>query len=500
MGVSRGPRTGVSGWLGHPRGLSVLFFTELWERFSYYGMRALLTLFMVAPVATGGMGFDVATAGLVYGTYTMSVYMLSIPGGFLADNFLGARRSVLSGGVLIACGHFILAFSADGMFYAGLVSIALGTGLLKPNISSLVGSLYAADDNRRDAGFSLFYMGINLGAFAAPLVTGWLAQSASFKGQLTQWGFDPQHSWHWGFAAAGVGMVVGLIVYLLGARRLRHIGATPAAGVPRPWGKLGGVLVAVVGLFTLVWLADTDPRFQWIRYCYVAVPVAMILWFGLQPDMDRRRWAAILLFSLGSLIFWAVFEQAGSTIALFADRFTRTEVFGHAFPSAWFQSLPALFVIILAPLFAWLWLRLDARQPSTPFKFTLGLVFLALSFVLMVPAAALTVAGKVSPWWLVGLFFLQSIGEVCLSPVGLSTMTRLAAPRMVGLVLGIWFLAAALGNKVAGILGGEFPGDAAGLESFFGRQALAVGICAALFLALVPWLRRLMAGATASKS
>ena len=223
---------------GQPRGLTTLFFTELWERFSYYGMRALLTLFMVAPVAAGGLAYDNRRAGMIYGTYTMCVYMLSIPGGFLADNFLGARASVLYGGIIIAAGHFTLALQSEGTFYVGLVLIAVGTGLLKPNISSMVGSLYRAQDVRRDAGFSLFYMGINIGAFSAPLITGWLAQSAAFKDVLRGWGFNPVHSWHWGFAAAGVGMTLGLVVYLLTAGRLAHVGRPPAAEAPRPWGGM----------------------------------------------------------------------------------------------------------------------------------------------------------------------------------------------------------------------------------------------------------------------
>jgi POT family proton-dependent oligopeptide transporter len=486
-----------TGWFGQPRGLATLFFTELWERFSYYGMRALLTLFMVAPVAMGGLAFDVHKAGLIYGSYTMSVYMLSIPGGYLADNFFGPRLAVLYGGILIAAGQFTLALPWDGGFFAGLALIAMGTGLLKPNISSLVGKLYTAEDQRRDAGFSIFYMGINIGAFLAPIATGWLAQSATFKHWLESRGIDPSLSWHWGFGAAGVGMSLGLIAYWINSRRFAVIGAAPASTAPRPWKTLGLVLAGAAAFFALVQLSDTNPNFTWIRYGYIVVPVVMILWFGFQQDMTRRRMAAILIFSLASMIFWAVFEQAGSTIALFGDRLTRTELLGYHFPSAWFQSLGPMFVILLAPLFAWIWIRLGNRQPSAPAKFTVGLFFLALSFVLMVPAAQLTVTGKVSPLWVVGLFFMQTLGELCVSPVGLSTMTKLAPPKLIGLVLGIWFLATALGNKLAGLLAGEFQStDADALAGFFGQQALAVGAFALVLLALVPWVRRLMTGAS----
>ncbi|MSU36362.1 MAG: MFS transporter [Pedosphaera sp.] len=479
----------------HPRGLYPLFFTELWERFSYYGMRALLTLFMVAPVAGGGLGFDIPRAGIIYGTYAMSVYMLSIPGGFLADNVLGARRSVLIGGIIIACGHFTLALSSETTFFLGLVLIALGTGMLKPNISTMVGSLYEPGDVQRDAGFSIFYTGINIGAFAAPLVTGWLAQSDQFKSMLQGWGLDPAHSWHWGFAAAGVGMVIGLIVYVAMGNRIAHVGRPPASDAPRPWGKLAWVLAGSTVLFALVRLSDTNPRFAWIRYGYVGVPVLAIIGLGFRASLDARRIAAVLVFSLASLVFWAVFEQAGSTISLFGDQLTRTEMFGYKFPSAWFQSVNSLFVMILAPLFALFWIKLGARQPSSPVKFIIGLLFLGLSFLLMVPAAKLTVDGKVSPFWIVGLFFLQTLGELCLSPVGLSTMTKLAPQKLLGLVMGIWFLATALGNKLAGVMAAEFTAtDGHSLAKFFLMQSLWVGAATLAMVACVPWLKRLMGG------
>lgn len=478
---------------GHPPGLYTLFFTEMWERFSYYGMRALLTLFMVAPVAAGGLGFDTRRAGVIYGTYTMSVYMLSIPGGFLADNFLGARFSVLLGGIIIAAGHFTLAIVSETTFYLGLILIAVGTGLLKPNISTMVGNLYALGDARRDAGFSIFYMGINLGAFSAPLVTGWLAQSEQFKHRLTAWGLNPLHSWHWGFAAAGVGMVIGLSVYVATRGRIAHVGNPPAVRSPQAWGRLALVVLGAVVLFALVRLSDTNPKFAWIRYGYVVLPVAAIVGFGLRANLDSQRIAAVMVFSLAALVFWAIFEQAGSTISLFGDQLTRTELFGWAFPSAWFQSVNSFFVIVLAPVFAWLWVRLGDRQPSSPTKFVLGLVFLGLSFLLMVPAAKLTVDGKVSPLWIVGLFFLQTVGELCVSPVGLSTMTKLAPPALLGLVMGIWFLAAALGNKLAGVMAGDFTAtDGQALADFFLHQALWVGGATLALLASVPWLKKLM--------
>ena len=540
----------TSGLFGQPRGLTNLFFTELWERFGYYGMRALLTLFMVAPIMKGGLAFSNKTAGMIYGTYTMSVYMLSIPGGYIADNFLGARATVFWGGVIIALGYFSLAVHSTTAFYTGLVLVACGTGMLKPNISSMVGSLYSREDPRRDAGFSIFYMGINIGAFLAPLITGWVAQSDIFKSVLAQNGFDPNRSWHWAFAVSGGGMVVGLITYLIQRHRLADVGHAPAADQPRPWGKLLGVLAASAVVFSIVRLSDTNPHFAWISYGYFVLPVLAILWFGTRPDVGLKRFAAVFVFALAYLIFCAVFEQAGSTISLFADQLTDLHTPGWGFfasmqatssvlywgatvviaaallaigargtsievqvckfvvvallalffrfmpaifPSAWFQSVNSVFVILLSPIFAWIWIKLGAKQPTSPVKFAIGLLFLASSFVLMIPAAQLTVAGKVSPLWIVGLFFLQTVGELCLSPVGLSTMTKLAPANLVGLVMGVWFLAAALGNKLAGTLGGEFTAtDAKALSNFFLHQALWVVLAFVGLIAIARWVKKLM--------
>ena len=478
------------GIAGHPRGLSMLFYAEMWERFSYYGMRAILLLFMIAPLAMGGMGMDQKDAAQIYGNYTMASYMVCILGGYLADNFIGARRAVLIGGLIITAGHYCLAFASEPTFYAGLILVALGTGLLKPSISTLVGGLYSHGDTRRDAGFSLFYMGINLGAFAAPLVVGWLAQGEQFKALLTGWGLDPTHSWHWGFGAAGIGMTIGMIVYLRHWHWLSHIGHPPEADTPRPWGKL--VLVAL-GTAAMLGVMIASDYVAWINPIVFALPFVGVIWFGVvKRDIDSRRIAAILVFFICAILFWAVFEQAGSSLTLFADELTRNELFGRAFPSSWFQSVNSLFILALAPLFAWLWVSLRERQPSIPMKFVWGLVFLGLSFALLVPAAQLTAAGKVSPWWLIGVYFLQTIGELCLSPVGLSAMTKLAPVKLAGLMMGIWFLGTALGNKLAGVIAAEFNAkDPQALAHFFWQQALLVGGMTVLLLVLVPWVRRL---------
>lgn len=489
--TTRGAAPGI--FAGQPAGLSTLFFAELWERFSYYGMRALLTLFIVAPVAAGGLGLTSVDAARVYGNYSMAVYLLAIPGGFIADRYLGARQAVLIGGSIIALGHYTLAVPVETAFYVGLALVAIGTGLFKPNISAMVGRLYAPGDERRDAGFSIFYMGINLGALLAPIITGYLAQAPEFQAALRSWGLNPAMSWHWGFAAAGVGMTIGVLVFARRSAAFASIGSGPEAP---PASLLPSLLVVGGTLLTLALTVLSDhPRFEWLRATFLLVPVAVVVWLAMRGDVEGQQLAAVFVFFIAAMIFWAIFEQAGITIALFGLDLTRNELFGWPFPTAWYQSLNPLFVILLAPIFAALWLHLGPRQPSSPAKFALGLFFLGLSFLLMAPAAMLTAEGRVSPLWLVGLFFLQTVGELLLSPVGLSTMTKLAPPRLVGLVLGVWFLATAWGNKLAGVLGSGFTAkDPSALAQFFLQQAAMVGLATLVLILLVPWLKRLMRG------
>ncbi|MFN0217731.1 MAG: peptide MFS transporter [Hyphomicrobium sp.] len=489
MIVAPSPAAPALGFTSHPVALRTLFFAELWERFSYYGMKALLVLFMVAAVAEGGLGFTAADAGRVYGNYTMAVYMLAIPGGFIADRALGARRSVLIGGWTIALGHFSLACPTMPAFYIGLVLIALGTGLFKPNISALVGGLYGRDDDRRDAGFSLFYMGINIGAFIAPLVTGFLAQSALFKGWLAAAGFDPGKSWHWGFAAAGIGMTIAMLIFRKAPLSAERI-AAPIEDKTF-WRDSAAVVALTLSLFGLAVLSDWE-SLSWIRWIYVALPLAGIAWALSRGDGDAKRLTAIGIFFVAAMIFWAIFEQQGSTFSLIGDQLTRTEVFGIPFPSSWYQSINPIFVILLTPFAAALWLSLGSRQPSSAIKFALGLAFLSTSFLLMVPVAEMTAQGRVSPLWIVAVFFLMTIGELLISPVGLATMTRLAPERMTGFVLGLWFLATAFGSKFAGVMGGAFTStDPAALSQSFFWQAMWVAIAACVLLALAPWVSRL---------
>ncbi len=431
---------GERSFFGHPRGLATLFFTEMWERFSYYGMRGFLILYM-----TKALAFTDAKASTAYATYVSSVWLTPILGGLIADAWLGQYRSVLIGGIIIALGHFTLAFPGLPFLYAGLALIVIGTGMLKPNISTMVGGLYEPGDERRDAGFSLFYMGINLGAFLGPIIAGRLAE-----------GVD----WHVGFACAGIGMTFGLIQYVVGRRHLQpaidRLAAQKAARkatTDPTTGRAGGRLTA---------------------------------------DDWRRISAVVVLFLFASL-FWGAYEQAGSTLTLFADRYVHLDLLGLKLYASWFVSVQAAFVIILSPIFAWLWVRLGPRQPSSPAKFALALLFVGVAFVLLMPAGSLAQSGvKVSPLWLIAAYFIQELGELCLSPVGLSLVTKVAPVKLVSFVMGIFFLSNFVGNWLAG-WSARFISTVPLVTLFGVTAAVTIGAGLMLFLLLRP-IRSLMGG------
>ena len=494
-------------FFGHPRGLSTLFFTEMWERFSYYGMRALLILFMTAPLAAGGLGFDTARAGPIYALYVSSVYLLSVPGGWVADRLLGLRRAVLVGGIVIMSGHICLAVPSIATFYLGLVLIAVGTGLLKSNVSVLVGKLYSADDVRRDAGYSIYYMGINTGALIAPLVTGWLAQSESFRGILAAAGMRPETSWHWGFGAAAVGMFLGLVQYVGGGKYLSPDGLYPvrpadpvaAAKLQRQIRWTGIVTVAGIVLVAALALSGTisvDPELISRNFGWVLIGVTLgffgwLFLLGRWTPEERKSLVVIAVLFLAATVFWMAYEQAGSTLNLFAERSVNNRVLGHGFPASWYQSLPPLFIISFAPVFAALWVRLGSRNPSSPAKFAIGLALLGVGFAVMIGAAAAAVGGaRVRPLWLFVSYLLQTLGELCLSPVGLSAMSRLAPARIAGLVMGVWFLALSVGNYLAGMASSlyeEMP-----LPKLFTMVTLSALATALLLAALVKPIHRML--------
>ena len=432
-----------SQWFGHPRGLSTLFFTEMWERFSYYGMRAFLILYMVH-----GLEFDKAHAGQIYGLYTGSVWAAAVFGGIIADQWLGHYRSVLYGGIIIALGHFTLAFHPLPFFYAGLTFIVIGTGLLKPNVSSIVGALYDDQDARRDAGFSIFYMGINVGAILGPFIADTLAEKVD---------------WHLGFACAGVGMTLGLWQYVRGRDRIRPAIERLAR---RPKASTGSAAATAPG-----------PTF-----------------LGL-TGVEWKRIAAMGVFFLCATVFWFGYEQAGSSLNLLGDQYTNRNVLGFTFPAGWFVTIQSFCVVIFAPIFAWLWVRLGKREPSTPTKFALGVMFVGISYLLLlIPGGAVhsDPAFKISPLWLIGCYVIQELGELCLSPIGLSVFTKLSPTKIVGMMLGLWFLADAIGNWLAGHAAAYMT--PALMPHLF---LFVAAVCLGWFLVtvfLTPAVRRLMGG------
>jgi POT family proton-dependent oligopeptide transporter len=475
---------------GHPRGLATLFFTEMWERFSYYGMRAILILYMVAPTSSGGLGFSVAKGGAVYGFYTAMVYLLSLPGGWVADRIIGQQKAVLYGGILISAGEFSLTAPGLPWFYLGLVLLMVGTGLLKPNVSTIVGQLYKPNDVRRDSGFSIFYMGINIGALS-PLICSYLGERVS---------------WRLGFGAAGVGMLAGLIQYVLSGKYLGDAGLRPrGTGDPlkdrrqKRHGMLAAMgalaMVAMVAVLSRTGIIDltAESISDALGWLLLITSLAVFAWLIFGPSwsaIERKRAVAILVLFVSSAIFWAAYEQAGSSLNLFAERNTDRHVLGWEFPAGWFQFVQPVFVILLAPLFAWLWIALRHREPSIPAKFAGGLLLGGLAFALLVPAAG--GSKMASPWWLTGTYLLQALGELCLSPVGLSAMTKLAPARVAGFVMGVWFLSISIGDWAAGKAASFYESMA--LPNLFGAVAALSLVAVLLMAVMIKPTVRLMAG------
>jgi proton-dependent oligopeptide transporter, POT family len=480
------------GWWGQPRGLSTLFFTELWERFSYYGMRAILVLFMTNAATAGGLGMSDATATAIYGLYTAGVYLLALPGGWVADRLIGQRRAVFAGGVVIAAGHFTLAVPTLVTFYAGLILIVLGTGLLKPNISAIVGDLYPEGGARRDAGFSIYYMGINIGAFAGPLVCGYLGETIN---------------WHLGFGAAGVGMVAGLFQYARGGKFLGAAGL-PNAEAQAPDRRASALRSFVFGLVTVAGIAALIAvtqaagitRFSLVGFArgtgvfivlLASTFLLSVVVFGNLTRVEKQRVFAIAAFFVASAVFWAGFEQAGSSMNLFAERLTDRVIVGWEMPASWLQSVNPIFIIALAPVFGSLWLWLGSRNPSIPVKFACGLVLLGVGFLVMAWGSTYTAGGgRVSPTWLIVTYFLHTTGELCLSPIGLSSITKLSPQRFVGQMMGIWFMGSALGNLIAGLIAGLI--ETRPMPELFGSVCLFTAGAGLLLLVVSPFVRRMI--------
>src|SRR5690606_34688513 len=450
---------GEKTFLGHPRGLFMLFFAEMWERFSYYGMRALLVLYL-----TKHWLFSDGEASMVYGAYTALVYITPVIGGYLADKYLGQRKAVLYGAVLLTFGHFLMGFEGDGggdspalnAFWLALAFIIVGSGFLKANISVMVGQLYPRTDVRRDGAYTIFYMGINLGAFLGSLLCGYLGET---------------YGWKYGFGAAGIGMLLGLIVFVIGKPLLQGKGEStdPArlrqrtAGLPFEW------LLYVLGIGIVVvcwWMVQNQEVVGWALGVTGAVLLGYVGWVAstrLGRHARNRIFAAMILM-IGSVLFWALFEQAGSSLNLYTDRFVDRNMFGWEVPASMFQSINAMYIILLAPVFAWLWTMLGRRglEPSAPAKFGLGMIQLGLGFLVLVAGAAAVAGGSMTPVLFIFLIYLlHTMGELCLSPVGLSAMNRLAPAHMASLIMGCWFFASATGNFVAGLIAAATGSEAA---------------------------------------
>lgn len=486
-------------FFGHPKGLSTLFFTEMWERFSYYGMRALLVLYMVAAVEHGGMGMDDQTGNAIYGLYTMFVYLMALPGGWLADKVFGLRRSVFYGGCIIALGHFCMAIPSTETFFTGLLLIVLGTGLLKPNISSMVGELYPQQEQaKRDAGFSIFYAGINLGAGIAPILTGYLGEKVD---------------WHLGFGMAGVGMVLGLIQYKLTERHLGNAGLdvadTNASPALRKNVKIGlWVFAALLAILLALFFSGTVSINALLvaRILGYIIPVSAVVYFlyvFFFQDLtwpEQKKIAAIAIFFITTGLFYAGYEQQGSSLNLFAKRYTDMFIGNFEMPASWLQTVPPVAVIVFSMMFAWLWVWLDRRKlnPSTPAKMAFGLLFMGLGYAVMMAASLVVIGGdKPLPTYLVLTYVLHTFGEICLYPVGLSAVTKLAPRKLSGQLMGVFFIALAYGNLIAGLFAGEFDErliaeDPSRLLDLFGVVTKVMLISGIIVLLFSKPIRKLM--------
>ncbi|WP_326765947.1 oligopeptide:H+ symporter [Streptomyces sp. NBC_01591] len=436
-------------FFGHPRGLATLFMTEMWERFSFYGMRALLPLYLVS---NSGLHMNAATATAIYSIYMAMVYLLAMPGGWFGDRVWGPRKTVTISAAVIMLGHLTLALPGSGTFFAGLALVALGSGLLKANISTMVGHLYnGPDDPRRDGGFTVFYMGINLGAFAAPLIIGTVGEKVN---------------WHLGFAIAAVGMALGLAQFLIGTRHLSERSSVvpkPLSAEERRTTLRKGLLWLIVAVVFYGVLVATDVyTLNWalvpITVAGLLIPVAVLVRIKRDRDLsktEQSKMSGYIWFFVAAAAFWMIYDQGGSTLSLFGESSTTNSLFGLDFPTSWYQSVNPVFIMALAPVVAWIWLALNRRgkEPSTVVKFGSGLFLVGVSFlVFMMPLTMATDGDKVSPMWLVSIYFLQTVGELCLSPVGLSVTTKMAPAKYGSQMMGVWFLAVTAGDCTTSLL------------------------------------------------
>jgi len=449
-------RTNETQFFGHPQGLLTLALTEMWERMSYYGMRALLVLFMVATLQEGGLELTVAAAGAIYGLYTGAVYFFGLPGGWIADRLIGGQKAVFYGGIVIMIGHIILAIPTDWSFFVGLIFVVLGTGLLKPNIGAMVGELYTKKDSRRDSAYTLYYMGINIGSVIGYMVCGYL---------------QVNYGYHYAFGAAAIGMGIGLVQYKLTAKHISGVADGPktplsAQGSKIAWLCIVVFLITVVVITTMIMSGSIgfDPVVVATQVAKIIGAIFLlyfgyIFFFGNLNGNEKRGLGALFLICVASTCFWAGFEQAGSSLNLFGLNYTDRMIGDFEIPAPWFQSINSYFIILLSPFFAALWINLAKRmiEPSYSVKCAIGLIIMASGFVVMYFAAQYAASGlKVAPYWLVATYFLHTVGELCLSPVALSAVSKLSPRRFAGQMMGVFTLTYAMGNIIAGLLSGNF--------------------------------------------
>jgi|TARA_B100000131_G_scaffold172095_1_gene166306 POT family proton-dependent oligopeptide transporter len=439
----------------HPKGLYTLFFTEMWERMSYYGMRGILVLFMTASILEGGLQFDNVSASAIYGIYSACVYLVALLGGWLADRHIGQQKAILYGGMVIMLGHFLLAFTNLQTFYLGLIFVVLGTGLLKPNISAIVGGLYENDINKKESGFTIFYMAINIGSVLGFFICGYLGENIG---------------WHYGFGAAGIGMAFGLIQFILTKKNLGSIGLEPSIELNNETKKkelrifnsfiLIFILIILLGLFGYVSF-DPIPIANILTVVILLIAIMYFLYlfsFGNLSEEERKKIILIIVLFFGAAFFWSGFDQAGSSFNIFAKEYTDRIILGWEYPASWLQVLNPVLVVILSPFMAYMWLFLGKRMldPSLPFKFGLGLIFMAIGFLFIATGATVAMQeGMAGAKWLLLTYLFHTIGELTLSPIGLAAISNLSPKRFVGQMMGIWFLASSLGAIIAGLLSGQ---------------------------------------------
>ena len=469
----------------HPTGLRVLFFTEMWERMSYYGMRGILVLFMTASISNGGLDFNNASASAIYGIYAAAVYLATLPGGWIGDNILGQQKTILYGGVVIMFGHLALAIPSMNFFYLGLTLVVIGTGLLKPNISAIVGGLYENNPSMREAGFTIFYMSINIGSILGFFICGYLGENIG---------------WHYGFGAAGIGMFLGVLQYKLRVKSLGKIGLEPTSKIDiktkKNYKKITFIIISAILVITLsglfgFWKIDPIPLANILTIIIASISLLYFLYIyflGNLNEEEKRKIIMIFTLFIGAALFWSGFDQGGSSFNIFAKEYTDRIILGWEYPASWLQILNPLFVVILAPFMSYLWIFLGKRMldPSLPFKFGLGLIFMAIGFIIIAIGAQVALSdGLAGAQWLLLTYLFHTIGELILSPIGLAAISSLSPKRFIGQMMGVWFLASSLGAILAGLISGQATNDGLFSMPDLFNQIAIISSCFGLLLILI---------------